>query len=84
MIVVIHKGEADRGAVLIKINNLAGQYSLHQQVYDGQRTRFIELIAATSDEASISAEISRARNIDPDTWVVEVEDKQARLWLDLI
>lgn len=84
MIVVIHKGEADRGAVLIKTNNLAGQYSLHQQVYDGERTRFIELIAVTADEAAISAEIARARNIDPDTWVIEVEDRKARLWLDLV
>lgn len=83
-IVVIHKGEADRGAVLIKTNNLAGQYALHQQVFDGERTRFIEHIAATGDEAKVSAEVARMHNIDPDCWVIEIEDRQARLWLDAI
>lgn len=81
-IVVLHKGDADRGAVLIKTNNLAGHYSLHQQIFDGEQTVYLELFASTTDEAAINAEIARQHNNDPDAWVIEVEDKLSRLWLD--
>lgn len=82
VIVVLHKGDAERGAVLVKTNNLAGQYSLYQQIYDGDHTRFVQLIAATPDEAKLNVEILRLRDIDPDCWAIEVEDKHGRLWLD--
>lgn len=81
-IVVRHKGDAARGTLALKINNLAGQFSLHQQVYDGARTVFMPLIAASSDESMVDAALTRLAAQDPDCWVLEIEDRAARLWFD--
>lgn len=84
MVVVIHKGDAERGAVLVKTNNLAGEYALHHQIYDGISTQYVVLVPATTSEALVSEEIARQRAHDPDCWVIEVEDRKARLWLDAL
>ncbi len=79
---VVARGDGTAGAVLVKLNTLDGQAACFQRSFDiltGDR-RWIVL--AEGDEAEVNASIFRQRGFDPDLWVIEVEDRNARHLLD--
>lgn len=81
---VTRKGDADAGAVLVKVSTLDGRARLYAPARDGQGERiFLDLSAgALGDaEADVDAYIVKRSGNDPDLWVVEVEDKHGRHFL---
>lgn len=76
---VIHRGDSDAGMVLIKLVRDIGRavvLSPLRQMDESLawlRTTGPEPVA----EADADAYIERQRNVDPDIWVVEIEDLQA-------
>ncbi len=79
---VVARGDATAGAVLIKLNTLDGQAVLYQRSVDlmtGDR-KWIEL--ASGAEAEVDASVTKQRSFDPDLWVIEVEDRLGRHFLD--
>ena len=79
---VVAHGDDTAGAVLIKLNTLDGQAVLYQRSFDlmsGER-KWLEL--ASGPEAEVDAAVTRQRGFDPDLWVIEVEDRRARHFLD--
>ncbi|MAC80359.1 MAG: GTP-binding protein Era [Rhodobacteraceae bacterium] len=79
---VVAHGDDTAGAVLIKLNTLDGQAVLYQRSFDllsGER-KWMEL--AKGDEPEVDASVGRQRAFDPDLWVVEVEDRRGRHFLD--
>lgn len=80
--VVARKGDPRAGAVLVKVlnrsDNTARLYSEATRL-DGER---VWMQPAPSDqEPELDRYIERALRIDPDLWVVEIEDKQGRHFL---
>ncbi len=77
---VLHKGSAEAGSLLVVINHLDGSHTLlgtpPGPAYDeeGQR-RFENLTVQRVSWPDIQQRISRAKSIDPDVWVIEVEDR---------
>ncbi|CAA7622507.1 conserved hypothetical protein [Candidatus Terasakiella magnetica] len=84
---VAHKGDADAGAVLVKLNRGAAGCEVFTQVRDGNGEA-AWLRATGSDpvaEAKADAYIARQRDIDWDLWVLEIEDREGRVpFLDRI
>ena len=79
---IIRKGDARGGSVLIKsLNRREGVSRLYAQATrgDGERV-WMEPVAAT-DEPALDAYLDRAQRIDPDLWVVEIDDSQGRHFL---
>ncbi|MEM8732226.1 MAG: DUF1491 family protein [Pseudomonadota bacterium] len=79
---VVARGDDTAGAVLIKLNTLDGRAVLYQRSVDlmsGER-RWVEL--ASGAEGEVDDSVSRQRGFDPDLWVIEVEDRQGRHFLD--
>ena len=79
---VVAKGDADAGAVLVKLNTLDGNATLFHRSFDlmtGER-KWVVLIE--SDEPAVDESINKQRGFDPDLWVIEVEDRQGRHLLD--
>lgn len=73
---VLHKGDGDRGLVLIK-QYVAGQgCRLHSQVrdMDGRMQWRRPLGDDLIIEAKVDEYIARQRDFDDDLWVIEVED----------
>ena len=85
---VLHKGAADAGAIFIVVNNLEGQNTLYgpapQLFYDADAPadRQFECLIDAEEEALITQKIERERSFDSDIWVVEIEDRKARSFLD--
>lgn len=78
---VVRKGDPRAGAVLVKVlDRRAGTARLFSEATkgDGQRVWMQPLAGSEPD---LDAYIDRSRRIDPDIWVVEIDDTQGRHFL---
>jgi hypothetical protein len=78
---VVRRGDGDGGAVLVKLNRLDGTCTVLAETRDmaGARAWVRGTGAEPVAEAEADAYIARSRRIDPDIWVLEIEDRQGRL-----
>ncbi len=74
---ILQKGEKNSGSLLIKVNMLDGNGGLYSQARDinGDLTWMNVLKHEISSEQDIDKYIERMKNIDPDIWIIEVENK---------
>jgi hypothetical protein len=88
---VRRRGAEEAGAVFIKINRLDGTGLLYgpapQAVFDEAQPagRIFTLVLgrdAPVPDADIEARLVREIGFDPDIWIVEVEDRTGRQFLD--
>jgi len=79
---VVAHGDDTGGAVLVKLNTLDGKATLYQRSVDLATGGRAWITLACGREAEVDASITRQRGIDPDLWVVEVEDREGRHMLD--
>lgn len=80
---VVKKGAEEAGAVFLKINRLDGTCQVLSQARAGEG----ELVWASAlgdacDEAGCDAYLQRQRQYDPDLWIVEIEDRMGRAFVD--
>jgi hypothetical protein len=89
--VVRRRGAEEAGAVFIIVNRLDGTASLYgpapQSVFDDTQPAerwFSAMLGGTVPvaEAAIEARIAREIRFDPDVWIVEIEDRAGRHFLD--
>jgi hypothetical protein len=85
---VVRRGDERGGAIYIKVALLDGRAALYGPApsgMDGLETerRWIELLsAAKASDLDCEDRLVREREFDPDLWIVEVEDRQGRHFLD--
>ncbi len=82
---VVRKGDTDAGAVLVKVATMNRKARLYAPARNGEGDRiWLDLSAGTlgDDEAEVDAAIRKRTEKDPDLWVIEVEDKWGRHFLD--
>lgn len=82
---VARKGDADAGAVLVKVARLDGRARLYAPARNGDGERiWLDLSAGQLGEVEqdIDAYVRKRVANDPDLWVVEVEDKHGRHFLE--
>ncbi len=82
------RGAAEAGAIFVKIDRLDGHAALfgpapQSALGEGDRL-FVQLYKETwLDPATIEARLKRELEFDVDLWIVEVEDRLGRNFLDL-
>ncbi|MBU6445505.1 MAG: DUF1491 family protein [Alphaproteobacteria bacterium] len=80
---VAKKGAEEAGAVLIKIARLDGTCTVLSQARRGEgELIWLKPLGDNADEAAASAYFERQRKYDPDLWIVEIEDRQGRTFVD--
>ncbi len=80
--VVVRKGDPRAGAVLVKVlDRKAGTARLYSEATrgDGERVWMQPVVSET--EADLDAYAQRALRIDPDVWIVEIDDREGRHFL---
>lgn len=84
--VVVRRGDTDSGVIFIKVARLDGTAALlgpaAAGISEGDADRRWSLIIASASEAEIDARMAREARLDPDFWLVEIEDRQGRHFLD--
>lgn len=81
---VARKGDADGGAVLVKVSTGAGRARLYAPAMDGEGERiWLDLSSGALgvEEAAIDAYAQKRAATDPDLWIVEIEDRAGRHFL---
>ena len=79
---VVRKGDARAGSVLVKVlHRREGTARLYAEATRGDGERVWMQPVAATDEADLDAYIARTIRIDPDVWVVEIDDAQGRHFL---
>ncbi|RVT82295.1 DUF1491 family protein [Rhodobacteraceae bacterium CCMM004] len=79
---VIARGDGTAGAVMVKVATLDGCAALWQRSVDPMTGGRSWMILSEGPEPQVDAAIGRQRKVDPDLWVVEVEDRAGRHLLD--
>lgn len=80
--VVARKGDARAGSVLVKVLNRSdGTARLYGEATQGDGERIWMRPALSDQEPDLDRYIERAAQIDPDIWVVEIEDREGRHFL---
>lgn len=79
---VTAKGDAEAGAVVVKVALLDGSaraFERRSDLMTGARAWFL---LAEGEERDVDALVSRTRARDPDLWVIELEDRAGRTLLE--
>lgn len=79
---VVRKGDARAGAVLVKVvNRRAGVARLYAEALRGEGDRVWMEPVDSRQEPDLDAYIARQARVDPDLWVVEIDDVEGRHFL---
>ena len=79
--VVARKGDPRAGAVLVKVlDRRKGTIRLFSEAFRGDGER-VWMQPVKGDEADLDAYIERSRRVDPDLWVIEIDDTEGRHFL---
>lgn len=87
--VVTRRGSPEAGAVFVVLDRLDGTCTLFTQapqalIPEGQlRDRLFVAVENVSDGQAVKARMERELKFDPDLWMVDVEDRQGRHFLEL-
>ena len=87
--VVMRRGAEEAGAILVVVDRLDGRNDLYapapQMMFDEARPsdRLFQKIRDGVDGLALSEAIASEVRFDPDVWVVAVEDREGRSFLDL-
>ena len=91
--VVRRRGAEEAGAIFIKINRLDGTAVLYgpapQSAFDAAKPTdraFMVCLGSPQSvaEADVESYLAREIRFDPDVWIVEVEDRLGRHFLDIV
>lgn len=88
MVAVVRHGDDDAGSVFIKVLDGDGQAVIFGpaaaglDVQDRERRWSAHRGGAATDETEADAYLAQQYAFDPDIWVIEVDDRQGRHFLD--
>ena len=85
------RGAEEAGAIFVKVDRLDGTADLYgpapqslvDEADDGRR-RFQRINAPGADSATIEERFAREVKFDADVWLIEIEDREGRSFLDLV
>jgi len=80
---VVRKGSEESGAVFLKIARLDGTCTVLDQARRGDgELVWVKPLGDSTDEEKAKAFFDRQIRIDPDIWIVEIEDREGRAFVD--
>ncbi len=79
---VVARGDHTAGAVLVKLNTLDGKAVTFQRSFDLMTGARRWIVLAEGEDAEVEGVVRRQRDMDPDLWVIEIEDRAGRHLLD--
>jgi hypothetical protein len=87
--VVMRRGAEEAGAIFVLVDRLDGTVDLYgpapQTAFDEQPTdRLFQLLREKVPSAEADKRLAREREFDPDLWIVAIEDRAGRPFVELM
>ena len=88
--VVVRRGNSEAGAILVHIDALDGRHRLLARSLDFDGTYNWRPVVAGeagdgwADSDAVEARLARETEIDPDAWIIGIQDRQGRNPFDLL
>jgi hypothetical protein len=80
---VVRKGAEEAGAVFLKVSRLDGTCTVLNQARAGDgELVWARPLGESVDDTKASAYFERQVKFDPDIWIVEIEDRDGRAFVD--
>lgn len=79
---VVKHGDDTAGVVFVKLNTLDGRARVFHRSFDLMSDTRHWAVLAEGAEAEVDEALTRQRKMDPDLWIIEVEDRAGRHLLD--
>lgn len=86
---IVRRGAEEAGAIFIVVDRLDGTADLYgpapQTAFDERPSdRLFIRMESAAERPVVTARIESEKRFDPDLWVVEIEDREGRSFLDTI
>ena len=80
---VVRSGAEEAGSIIIKVAKLDGAVLVLNQVRDAKgELVWSRALSGWSDESRAAQWCDKQVKFDPDLWIVEIEDRQGRAFVD--
>src|ERR1700748_165028 len=80
---VVRMGSEEAGALILKVNRLDGTVLVLNQVRGAKgELAWARALGGWTDEARASQWCDKQVSFDPDLWIVEIEDRNGRAFVD--
>ena len=79
---LLRRGAEEAGAVFIKLNRLDGTLTILSPAQRGEDRVWTRPLGDTADEQRCSDYFAKQLRFDPDIWIVEIEDRLGRFFVD--
>jgi hypothetical protein len=86
--VLRRRGAAEAGAIFVKVDHLDGTASLYgpapqSLVAEGAHERLFTVILQAAMPLDVEERMKREMRFDPDLWLIEIDDRNGRHFLDI-
>lgn len=80
---VVRRGAEEAGAIFLKLSRLDGTCTVLNQVRRGEgELVWARPLGEATDDARANQYLDKQIRFDPDLWIVEVEDREGRAFVD--
>jgi|ERR1051326_4644011 hypothetical protein len=79
---LVRRGSEEAGAVFLKLNRLDGTLTVMSPARRGDERVWMRPLGDAADENRVAEYFAKQIRIDPDIWIVEIEDRQGRSFVD--
>ena len=79
---LLRRGAEEAGAVFLKLNRLNGALTVLSPARRGEDRVWTRPLGDAADEARCAEYFTRQIRFDPDIWIVEIEDREGRTFVD--
>jgi hypothetical protein len=79
---LVRRGAEEAGAVFLKVNRLDGTVTVLSPARRGEERVWTRPLGEAADEARASDYFAKQIRFDPDIWIVEIEDREGRPFVD--
>jgi len=79
---LVRRGAEEAGAVFLKVNRLDGSSFVLSPARRGEERVWTRPLGESAEDARAAEYFAKQIRIDPDIWIVEIEDRQGRAFVD--
>lgn len=80
---LVRRGSEEAGALFLKLSRLDGRVTVLNQARRGDgELVWTKPLGDGADEAAAAAYLDKQLRFDPDLWILEIEDRDGRVFVD--